>query len=185
MNPYKIGKINKALKSIYAVAGNKEYLEKDFAPVRSKRLKAYNMDNQLPQAFKGVLITGAAKLKIKPAITNDLGLAYQRGAYNIITSPVDMTNERSIEKSINRNRRKIEKSENTYLSANGAIIPSIGKKGGYRSGHTPTDLVLEKTLFLYAKYSQMAARGEKRENGRLAAAPKKWGVAIMYGTVAK
>jgi hypothetical protein len=196
LNPYKIGKINKALKSIYAVAGNKQYLEKDFAPVKSKRLIPYNRANQLPDSFKGVLITGAVKLGIKPRINADLGLTYIRGAYGITTSPINMLNETTIEQSIEANRSLIEKSETTYLSANGAIIPSIGKKGGYRQDHTPTDLILEKALFLYSKYSQMAANQEMRydttrinkKTGEyyqrgIAQAPKMWGAAIMYETV--
>jgi hypothetical protein len=173
---YKRKKIRKALNTLIALAGSVHYLERDFIPVRrTKRLRAYNNEAGQPIWSAGVMINGGVKHNGKVHITRKIEIAYIRGEYDYTSAPLNALNEDTLKTSIKKHRERIETENATYIGTNGNYL-----RPSYTEGHTPTELILEKALFLQNKYGGMAARGEKRSNGRLAASMDKWGISLLW-----
>lgn len=179
LTPYKIKKINKAMKDLIGYAGSEYYLKRDFVSLRkTKRLQRYNDMIGVPRWAAGVMISGGEKVNRDVVIGKNLELAYKRGEGDIFKLregvALDARTEKTLIKSIKKYSKKIMENDFTMLAVNGNYI---GRKYIKESAE---ELIIEKALYLYNKYEGMAQRGEKRSNGRLAASMKKWGIQLLW-----
>lgn len=158
LTDYKIKKIKSAIKHVTALAGSKFYLERDFVKIkRTTRLRKYNTAVNTPKWVGGVIIRGGVKHNQKIHITKNLELSYIKGVYDVLSAPLDAISEKTLIASIEKHRKRIEREKATYIGTNGNyIFPS------YSEGRSPTDKIIEKSLFLFSKYNAMAENSEVR-----------------------
>lgn len=188
LTKYKLTKIRAALNTVIAFAGSEHYLQSDFIVTRAdRRLRDYNAKCQLPIYMRGVLITGGNKLNKNVRVTKELCLTYDKGVYHVLTAPLDASTEETLITSIESHKMRIEQEDATYVSSNGAwILPS------YKAGRTPTESIVEKSLFLFHKYNSMAENGEHRiiydertgqaRDKGVARPMKEWNYSLMWNT---
>lgn len=104
-------------------------------------------------------------------------ITYIRGGATREYLPLNNWSEKVLIKELREGLRALPKKGARYLTANGRVIRN--------SESNEDDAIEANARFVFNKYKDMAANGETRTNGSLAAHPKKWGIGLLWEAPAK
>lgn len=188
LSDYQAKKIARELHKLERMAGGWDYLQRDFQPVRRTKAAREYMDRAgINQAARGVIINQKGPDITGVRFANGM-LLYKRAKIDTATYPIDATSEENVRASIREIALAITNPEN-YASLHtpgGKIVNAYATRRGrtrlYEDFPTPQnemdELLEEAAVNLYNKYSMLASAGAIRENGRRAAHPSRWGMAV-------
>jgi hypothetical protein len=169
LSNYQVRKINKALREIEAVADGQRAMTRDFVPL--KGYKKYNKDNKLPPYMKGIFLNGGDRDNKYVSYRNGQ-VSYIRGNAERIYTPLNNWSERIMVEELKAAVIKLPTEGEKSLTANGRQMRNT-------TVSKDSDLEIQARM-IFNKYKSMAAAGEKRQNGNLAAHPKKWGIGVLW-----
>lgn len=184
---YQRRKIKQAMDAIVADAGGLSHLVRDFIPMpRTKALKEFNKKSGAPVYQRGVMIAGGRAINQNVSIANG-ALSYTRGDSQRKIYALDAATAESLAANIRAHKRSINSvSHIPYITTNGQSIAGLSVSATAQKGEpiSATDLLIKVATALHVKYSRMAEVGEKRDNGKMAAHPTKWGMGLMLDRAA-
>lgn len=171
-------KINSELRAFTEIAGDIKFLEKDFAPiVRTKAAKEYMARVGLPKNSRGVLLQGASKTNKKITIKNG-ALHISHDKIDQLLIPLDALTEKTLTASVKRVKKLLlDKKRVNYLGTHGGKIHNSGRTAAFDKN--ADEIFLDNALTIFNKYVTMTHNEEKRDNGRYAAHPSKWGMVLI------
>jgi len=169
LNKYQTGKIRKALKEVEKIADGKGVMDRDFVPLKNHR--KYAEDNNLPKYMKGIFLSGGDRDN-KDVSYSSGKISYVRGGSERIYVPLNNWSERILKETLRAAVAELPSNGEKSLTANGRQMRGTLSR-------SENDLEVQAVL-IFNKYKGMAAAGEKRENGNIAAHPKKWGIGVLW-----
>jgi len=145
-------------------------MERDFVKLRNA--KRYAKDNGLPSYIRGVFMSGGERDNYNVKYSEGK-IKYMRGGAAREYTPLNNWSERVLIKELRETVGGYDINDGTlYLTANGRVM---------RNTQTDEPAALEANArYTFNKYKEMAARGEIRSNGAIAAHPKKWGIGVLF-----
>lgn len=179
-------KISKEFNALAELAGGKNYLRSDFAKiVRTPAARQLQDALKFSKFSRGVLIKGAQKINGRVTVKSG-ALSFKLGEnLRQLVFPLDASTEKTLEKTIRAHKRKINNENSvTYLGTHGGKIHYVGASGELEEENA-TDSVINQALEIFNKYLKMEqnldenGNPEKRDNGRYAAHPDKWGMTLI------